>query len=64
VEWTPSEEFGDPHLAGCLGWVDCKVHKVHAEGDHYLVVGRVLRLIAGSSDDPLIFYRANYRQLD
>jgi 3-hydroxy-9,10-secoandrosta-1,3,5(10)-triene-9,17-dione monooxygenase reductase component len=64
VEWTPSEEFGDPHLAGCLGWVDCKVHKVHAEGDHYIVVGRVLRLVAGSADDPLIFYRANYRQLD
>jgi 3-hydroxy-9,10-secoandrosta-1,3,5(10)-triene-9,17-dione monooxygenase reductase component len=64
VDWTPSEEHGDPRLAGCVGWIDCKVHNVHAEGDHYIVVGRVLSLVEGSSAEPLLFYRSGYRKLD
>jgi 3-hydroxy-9,10-secoandrosta-1,3,5(10)-triene-9,17-dione monooxygenase reductase component len=64
VEWTPSSEYGDPHLADCVGWIDCRVHKVHAEGDHYIVVGSVLDLIEGESGEPLLFYRSGYRHLD
>jgi 3-hydroxy-9,10-secoandrosta-1,3,5(10)-triene-9,17-dione monooxygenase reductase component len=63
VDWTPSAEHGDPQLAGCIGWIDCKVHNVHAEGDHYIVVGRVLSLIEGAAGEPLLFYRSGYRQL-
>ncbi|HUQ00487.1 MAG TPA: flavin reductase family protein [Aeromicrobium sp.] len=63
VDWTPSEEFGDPRLAGCVGWIDCKVHNVHAEGDHYIVVGRVLSLVEGVSSEPLLFYQSGYREL-
>jgi 3-hydroxy-9,10-secoandrosta-1,3,5(10)-triene-9,17-dione monooxygenase reductase component len=63
VEWTPSAEHGDPQLAGCIGWIDCKVHNVHAEGDHYIVVGRVLDLVEGSESEPLLFYRSGYRHL-
>ena len=64
VDWTPSEDHGDPRLAGCVGWIDCKVHNVHAEGDHYIVVGRVLSLVEGVSGEPLLFYRSGYRHLD
>jgi 3-hydroxy-9,10-secoandrosta-1,3,5(10)-triene-9,17-dione monooxygenase reductase component len=64
VDWTPSDEHGDPHLAGCLGWIDCRVQNVHAEGDHYIVVGSVLKLTEGDADEPLLFYRSNYHQLD
>jgi 3-hydroxy-9,10-secoandrosta-1,3,5(10)-triene-9,17-dione monooxygenase reductase component len=64
VEWTPSAEHGDPQLAGCIGWIDCKVHNVHAEGDHYIVVGRVLDLVEGSESEPLLFYRSGYRHLE
>lgn len=64
IDWTPSAEHGDPRLPGCIGWIDCRVHNVHAEGDHYIVVGRVLDLIEGSSSDPLLFYRSGYRALD
>ncbi len=64
VEWTQSAQHGDPHLAGCIGWIDCAVHNVHAEGDHYIVVGRVLDLVEGEADDPLLFYRSAYRKLD
>jgi 3-hydroxy-9,10-secoandrosta-1,3,5(10)-triene-9,17-dione monooxygenase reductase component len=64
VDWTPSAEHGDPRLAGCVGWIDCKVHNVHAEGDHYIVVGRVLELVEGAAAEPLLFYRSGYRKLD
>jgi len=64
VDWSPSEEHGDPHLPGCLGWIDCRVQNVHAEGDHYIVVGSVLKLTEGDTDDPLLFYRSNYHRLD
>jgi len=64
VDWSPSEEHGDPHLAGCLGWIDCRVQNVHAEGDHYIVIGSVLKLIEGETEEPLLFYRSNYHRLD
>jgi 3-hydroxy-9,10-secoandrosta-1,3,5(10)-triene-9,17-dione monooxygenase reductase component len=64
VDWSPSDEHGDPHLPGCLGWIDCRVQNVHAEGDHYIVVGSVLKLTEGDTDDPLLFYRSNYHRLD
>jgi 3-hydroxy-9,10-secoandrosta-1,3,5(10)-triene-9,17-dione monooxygenase reductase component len=64
VEWTPSAEHGDPRLAGCIGWIDCRVHNVHAEGDHYIVVGKVLDLVEGEAGEPLLFYRSSYRHLD
>jgi 3-hydroxy-9,10-secoandrosta-1,3,5(10)-triene-9,17-dione monooxygenase reductase component len=64
IDWTPSDEHGDPHLSGCLGWIDCRVQNVHAEGDHYIVVGSVLKLTEGDADAPLLFYRSNYHQLD
>lgn len=64
VDWSPSTEHGDPRLAGCVGWIDCKVHNVHAEGDHYIVVGRVLELVEGTAGEPLLFYRSGYRKLD
>ena len=55
---------GDPRLAGCVGWIDCTVHNVHAEGDHYIVVGKVLDLVEGEAAEPLLFYRSGYRKLD
>jgi 3-hydroxy-9,10-secoandrosta-1,3,5(10)-triene-9,17-dione monooxygenase reductase component len=64
VDWAPSGQHGDPQLAGCIGWIDCAVHNVHAEGDHYIVVGRVLDLVEGEATDPLLFYRSGYRKLD
>ncbi len=64
VDWTPSAQHGDPRLADCIGWIDCAVHSVHAEGDHYIVVGRVLELTDGADSPPLLFYRSSYRKLD
>lgn len=64
ISWTPSAHHGDPHLDGAVGYLDCAVHSVHEEGDHYLVVGRVLDLEEGAATEPLLFFRSNYRELD
>ncbi|MFD7076579.1 flavin reductase family protein [Nocardioides sp. NPDC059952] len=64
MSWTPSAHHGDPHLEGAVGYLDCAVHSVHEEGDHYLVVGRVLDLEEGTATEPLLFFRSNYRELD
>ncbi|GAB6984873.1 flavin reductase family protein [Nocardioides pyridinolyticus] len=66
VKWTPSRETGSPMLDGALAQVDCSIQAVHEAGDHYLVVGRVLDLIAHDEgeQEPLLFYRGEYRSTD
>ena len=64
VKWTPSRETGSPVLDGALAQVDCAIHAVHEAGDHYLVVGRVLELVTSSDEEPLLFYRGEYRSTD
>lgn len=66
VKWTPSPETGSPMLDGALAQVDCSIHAVHEAGDHYLVVGRVLDLVAhdDGEQDPLLFSRGEYRTTD
>lgn len=63
ISWAPGEAHGDPHLDGCVAYLDCSVSSVHEEGDHYLVIGRVLALTPGEAEDPLLFYRSSYRGL-
>lgn len=62
VSWS-SSALGDPRLDGALAWIDCTVETVHEAGDHYLVVGRVVELVAGEATEPLLFYRSAYRRL-
>ncbi len=64
LEWTPSAGTGSPVLPGTLGHVDCTVHAVHEAGDHDVVVGSVVGLVARggvAERDPLLFYRGRYR---
>ena len=60
VKWSPSPVTGSPLLDGTIGYVDCTVHAVHEAGDHYVVIGRVLDL-ASYDDDPLLYFRGQYR---
>jgi flavin reductase (DIM6/NTAB) family NADH-FMN oxidoreductase RutF len=59
VGWRKAES-GSPVLADVLGWIDCTIEGVHDEGDHFVVIGRVLELDAANSGLPLIFYRGGY----
>ena len=67
---TRVEATGAPVIEGCLAWIDCRVHAVHAAGDHDIVVGRVVALgtDGGAADGamaggPLVFFKGGYGRL-
>jgi len=63
VGWRPGPS-GSPVLADVLGWIDCSIERVHDEGDHYVVIGRVLELDAANAGLPLVFYRGGYGRFE
>lgn len=63
VGWSPSKT-GCPQIDGAVAYVDCSIHAVHEAGDHYVVIGRVHDMdVNGSVDDPLLYFRGEYRSL-
>jgi flavin reductase (DIM6/NTAB) family NADH-FMN oxidoreductase RutF len=55
-------EGGAPVLEGVIAYVECKVHAVHAGGDHCIVIGDAIRGEAASGR-PLGYFRGAYRRL-
>ena len=43
--------------------VDCKVRRIHAAGDHVIVVGAVIGMSNEPDAAPLLFHRGRYRVL-
>lgn len=62
VAWSPAST-GSPLLDGVIGYVDCTIDAVHPAGDHDIVVGKVVDLgfAEDAPDDPLLYYRGQYR---
>lgn len=62
---TPWEkgEFGTPVLHGSLSSFECAAEAVHDGGDHFILVGRVLKAIFEPRRDPLLYFRGKYRKL-
>ena len=56
-------EFGTPVLTGSLSSFECARDAVHDGGDHFILVGRVLRAIFEPRRDPLLYFRGKYRKL-
>lgn len=54
---------GPPVLCGSLGTFECERHAVHDGGDHFILVGRVVRATFDSRRDPLLYFRGKYRRL-
>ncbi len=54
---------GDPVLEGSLVAFVCRLRDAHPGGDHRIVVGEVERVELGRRDDPLVYFRREYRQL-
>ena len=57
---THTAVTGSPLLTGALGWVDCRVWKVHDGGDHDIVVGEVVACDVGADAAALGYYRSGY----
>ena len=61
-DWSPGE-FGAPVLRESLGVFECERHAIHDGGDHYILVGKVLKASFDATLDPLLFFRGRYRRL-
>jgi flavin reductase (DIM6/NTAB) family NADH-FMN oxidoreductase RutF len=60
--WAPGET-GVPVLGGSLVSFECKRHAVHEGGDHFILVGEVVRAQFEPRRDPLLYFRGKYRRL-
>lgn len=56
--------YGSPFLDQVLAAMECEIASRYPAGDHVIVLGRVLQLMVSAAEDPLIFFRSTYRQLD
>ena len=56
-EWTSS---GQPVIRGALAWMVCELQKTFVEGDHTVVIGRVLDTHVGQGE-PLLYWSRGYR---
>lgn len=59
VEYTVSDH-DLPVVTGALATIECELHSVTDAGDHFFVLGRVLRLEATRDADPMLFFRGRY----
>lgn len=60
--WAPGET-GAPVLTGSLSTFECSQHAVHDGGDHFILIGRVVRASFEPRRDPLLYFRGKYRRL-
>jgi flavin reductase (DIM6/NTAB) family NADH-FMN oxidoreductase RutF len=60
--WSPGES-GVPLLDGSLASFECRRHAVHEGGDHFILVGEVVRARFEPRRDPLLYFRGKYRRL-
>ena len=56
-------ETGMPVLDGSLGSFECKRNAIYDGGDHFLLVGEVVRAQFEPRRDPLLYFRGKYRRL-
>ncbi len=63
TDWSVGE-YGTPMINGSLASFECARHTVHDAGDHFILVGRVLKAKFEPHGDPLLYFRGNYRRVD
>lgn len=59
-EWG---ETGVPIMQGSLGVFECTRHTLHEAGDHFILVGQVVKASFEPRRDPLLYFRGKYRRL-
>ena len=62
TEWSEGVA-GVPVLSSSLGSFECRRHAVHDGGDHFVLVGEVVRAQFEPRRDPLLYFRGKYRRL-
>ena len=59
VDYAVSDH-GLPVIAGSIAVIECTIHSVTEAGDHWFVLGNVLRLETTRDEDPMLFHRGRY----
>ncbi len=54
---TPS---GAAVLDGVVAWLDCVEYATQEAGDHYLALGRVVKMEVVEADNPMLFFKGGY----
>jgi flavin reductase (DIM6/NTAB) family NADH-FMN oxidoreductase RutF len=62
TEWALGEH-GVPLLRESLSVFECRRHAVHDAGDHWILVGEVVKATFEPGLDPLLYFRGSYRRL-
>ena len=62
TEWSVGEH-GAPVLMQSLSVFECRRHAIHDGGDHFILVGEVVKASFESGLDPLLYFRGRYRRL-
>lgn len=60
--WAPGQT-GVPLLGSSLVSFECQHESLHEAGDHFILVGRVVRAQFEPHRDPLLYFRGKYRRL-
>jgi flavin reductase (DIM6/NTAB) family NADH-FMN oxidoreductase RutF len=56
-------ETGAPVLKECLAYLECRIAEELPGGDHTIFLGEVVDAAVVKEGEPLIFFRAQYREL-
>ena len=56
-------DSGCPILKGALACFECKIRHTYEGGDHVILVGEVLKIIAEPEGEPLLYLRGRYRKI-
>jgi flavin reductase (DIM6/NTAB) family NADH-FMN oxidoreductase RutF len=59
VEFAISEH-GLPVIANSIACIECRLYSVTEAGDHWFVMGEVMRMETVREDDPMLFHRGRY----
>ena len=62
TEWSVGEH-GAPVLMESLSVFECRRHAVHDGGDHFILIGEVVKASFEPGLDPLLYFRGRYRRL-
>ncbi len=61
---THTAATGAPILDDCLAWLDCRVVSTQVISDHTLYIGEVVAAGVHGLGRPLLYWSADYRQID
>lgn len=62
LPWAPGQT-GVPLLGSSLVSFECQRESLHEAGDHFILIGRVVRAQFEPHRDPLLYFRGRYRRL-